>query len=213
MYGDWNSRILARNVVHADPHCRSAVSATRVFLSDNAPIVGQWKVVDIGLSRRAIEQTPRNIIFIEKDDVRRVLKRRPDFCSKADFGHALLFTGCYGMMRGCSVAARGSFALGCGQLTVQLPAVVSACFRMRPRSAYLPDRNENVISDMTRASISRLSGRAGHSTNDAIRERLRPYQDHKTADGVRCRCPQHHLPHACAHGPHIAPARFYAPCR
>ena len=148
--------------------------------------------------------------------LRRVLKRRPDFCSKADFGHALLFTGCYGMMGSSSARRPRSFALGGGKLTVHAPPLrfqraPDCC----PRSALSPDRNENVISDMTpRVNFTAIGVGPGIGTNDATRGALETsYQDHKTADGVRCRCPQHHLPHACAHGPHSSRLDSYAPCR
>lgn len=174
MYGDWNSRILARNVVHADLTVAVQFPRLAFFLSDNAPIVGQWKVVDIGLSRRAIEQTPTKYFFIEKDDVRRVLKRRPDFCSKADFGHALLFTGCYGMMGAAVLAARGALRAGVGKLTVHAPRCGFNVLQTAvPEALYIPDRNENVISDMTpRVNFTAIGVGPGIGTNDATRGAL-----------------------------------------
>ena len=59
MFGDWNSRILARDVVHADLTVAVQFPRLAFFLSDNAPLVGRWTTVDIGLRRRAIEQTAK----------------------------------------------------------------------------------------------------------------------------------------------------------
>ncbi len=171
LYSDWNARVLARNVVHADLTVTVQFPRLAFFLSDNAELVGKWKVVDIGLSRKAIEQTPTKYFLIERDDVRRVLKRRPDFCSKADFGHALLFTGCYGMMGAAVLAARGALRAGVGKLTVHsarcgFPVLQSAV----PEALFLPDRNEHVISDMTpRFNYSAVGVGPGIGTNDATK--------------------------------------------
>ena len=155
MFGDWNTRVLARNVVHADYTVAVQFPRLAFFLSDNADLVGKWKVVDIGLSRRAIEETPTKYFYIEKDDVKRVLKVRPDFCSKADFGHALLISGCYGMMGAAVLAARGALRAGVGKLSVH------------------SDRNDIVISDMTpRFSYTAIGVGPGIGTNDATKGAL-----------------------------------------
>lgn len=174
MYSDWNTRVLARNVVHADLTIAVQFPRLAFFLSDNAELVGKWKTVDIGLSRRAIEQTQTKYFLIEKDDVRRVLKRRPEFCSKADFGHALLFTGCYGMMGAAVLAARGALRAGVGKLTVHsarcgFPVLQSSV----PEALFLPDKNEYVISDMTpRFNYTAIGAGPGIGTNDATRGAL-----------------------------------------
>lgn len=78
MYSDWNTRVLARNVVHADLTIAVQFPRLAFFLSDNAELVGKWKTVDIGLSRRAIEQTQTKYFLIEKDDVRRCSSAVPN---------------------------------------------------------------------------------------------------------------------------------------
>ena len=172
MFGDWNTRVLARNVVHAD----YTVQFPRLafFLSDNADLVGKWKVVDIGLSRRAIEETPTKYFYIEKDDVKRVLKVRPDFCSKADFGHALLISGCYGMMGAAVLAARGALRAGVGKLSVHSARCGFNVLQTAvPEALFSPDRNDIVISDMTpRFSYTAIGVGPGIGTNDATKGAL-----------------------------------------
>ncbi|MDE7148643.1 MAG: NAD(P)H-hydrate epimerase, partial [Duncaniella sp.] len=46
MFGDWNTRVLARNVVHADLTIAVQFPRLAFFLSDNAELVGRWKTVD-----------------------------------------------------------------------------------------------------------------------------------------------------------------------
>ena len=174
MFGDWNTRVLARNVVHADLTIAVQFPRLAFFLSDNAELVGRWKTVDIGLSRKAIEETTTKYYLIEKDDVCRVLKRRPDFCSKADFGHALLFAGCYGMMGAAVMAARGALRAGVGKLTVHSPRCGFGVIQNSvPEALFLPDREENVISDMTpRFNYTAIGAGPGIGTNDATKGAL-----------------------------------------
>ncbi|MBD5313488.1 MAG: NAD(P)H-hydrate dehydratase [Duncaniella sp.] len=171
MFGDWNTRVLARNVVHADLTIAVQFPRLAFFLSDNAPLTGEWKTIDIGLSRRAIEQIPTKYFLIERDDVRRVLKARTDFCSKADFGHGLLFAGCYGMMGAAVLAARGALRAGVGKLTVHAPRCGFGVLQTAvPEALFLPDANENVISNMTpRVNFTAIGVGPGIGTNDATR--------------------------------------------
>ncbi len=174
MFGDWNTRVLARNVVHAELTVAVQFPRLAFFLSDNAELVGKWKVVDIGLSRKAIEETATKYYYIEKEDVRRVLKQRPDFCSKADFGHALLFTGCYGMMGAAVLAAKGALRSGVGKLTVHSARCGFGVLQSSvPEALFSPDRHEIVISDMTpRFNYTALGVGPGIGTNDATRGAL-----------------------------------------
>ncbi len=174
MFGDWNTRVLARNVVHADYTVAVQFPRLAFFLSDNADLVGKWKVVDIGLSRRAIEETPTKYFYIEKDDVKRVLKVRPDFCSKADFGHALLISGCYGMMGAAVLAARGALRAGVGKLSVHSARCGFNVLQTAvPEALFSPDRNDIVISDMTpRFSYTAIGVGPGIGTNDATKGAL-----------------------------------------
>lgn len=54
MFGDWNPQIVNRNTIHAT--LTLAIQFPRIcfFISDNAELIGEWKVIDIGLSAAAI---------------------------------------------------------------------------------------------------------------------------------------------------------------
>lgn len=174
LFGDWNTGVLARNVVHADLTVTVQFPRLAFFMADNAPLIGEWKTIDIGLSRRAAEQTPTKFYLIEREDVRRVLKRRPQFSSKADFGHALLFAGCYGMMGAAVLAARGALRAGVGKLSVHSPRCGFGVLQTAvPEALFLPDPTENVISDMTpRVNYTALGVGPGIGTNDSTRGAL-----------------------------------------
>lgn len=174
LFGDWNTRVLSQNVVHA--HLTLTVQFPRLafFFAENAPMIGKWKAIDIGLSRKAVDETATKFYYIEKDDVKAVLRSRPLFCSKADFGHALLIAGCYGMMGAAVLAAKSALRAGVGKLTVHsarwgFEVLQSAV----PEALFSPDKNEILISDMsTRFSPNAIGVGPGIGTNDATRGAL-----------------------------------------
>ncbi|MBO5457208.1 MAG: NAD(P)H-hydrate dehydratase [Muribaculaceae bacterium] len=171
LFSDWNSRVLARDVVHATLTMAVQFPRLAFFLSDNAPMVGKWKTIDIGLSRRAIKETPTKYYYVETEDIRQVLRRRPDFCSKADFGHALLISGCYGMMGAAVMAGKGALRAGAGKVTIHSAKCGFSVIQSQvPEALFLPDPNEIVISNMTpRYTYSAIGVGPGIGTNDATK--------------------------------------------
>ncbi len=174
MFGDWNARVLNRNVVHADITMAVQFPRLAFFLSDNAQLVGRWKTIDIGLSQRAINEIPTKYYYVEREDIRQVLRPRPDFCSKADFGHALLIAGCYGMMGAAQMAARAALRAGVGKLTVHSARCGFDVIQSTvPEALFSPDRNDILISDMTpRYSYHAIGVGPGIGTNDATKGAL-----------------------------------------
>lgn len=171
MFGDWNTRVIGRNVVHANLTLAVQFPRLSFFLADNADLVGRWKTIDIGLSQRAILETPTKYFYVERDEVKAVLKTRKPFSSKADYGHALLFAGCYGMAGAAVMAARGALRSGVGKLTVHSAHATFPVIQGQvPEALFSPDRNEYVISDMsTRFNCSAIGVGPGIGTNDATR--------------------------------------------
>ncbi len=171
MFGDWNARVIGRDVVHATLTLAVQFPRLAFFLSDNADLVGRWKVLDIGLSNRAIMETHTKYFYVERDEVREVLRKRKPFSSKADYGHALLFAGCYGMTGAAVLAARGALRSGVGKLTVHSARAAYPVLQSQvPEALFSPDRQEYVISDMSsRFKCTAIGVGPGIGTNDATR--------------------------------------------
>ena len=171
MFGEWNARVIGRNVVHATLTMAIQFPRLSFFLGDNAELVGKWKVIDIGLSNRAIMETPTKYFYVERDEVRAVLKPRKPFSSKSDYGHALLCAGCYGMAGAAVMAARGALRSGVGKLTVHSARAAFPVIQSQvPEALFSADRHENVISDMSaRFNCSAIGVGPGIGTNDATR--------------------------------------------
>lgn len=121
LFGDWNPNVVMRNVMHASVTLGVQFPHLCFFLEDNAPVVGKWKTLDIGLSRKEIRRTAAPFYQVERADVAKLLRPREEFCSKADFGSALLIAGSYGMMGAAVLSARGALRSGAGKVTVYSP--------------------------------------------------------------------------------------------
>lgn len=91
------------------------------FFPENGGYVGEWVVLDIGLSQTFIEEEPASTFFITEDFIKTLLYPRPKFSHKGSFGHALLVTGSYGKMGAAILATDACLRSGVGLLTVHTP--------------------------------------------------------------------------------------------
>jgi NAD(P)H-hydrate epimerase len=91
------------------------------FFDLHDPYVGQWRVHDIKLHRQAIEDTETSYRTIEQEEIRSMLPLRGKFGHKGTFGHALLISGCYGMMGAALLAGESCLRSGTGLVTLHVP--------------------------------------------------------------------------------------------
>lgn len=149
LFGDWNPNIVNRNTVHATLTLAIQFPRISFFIADNAELIGEWKVLDIGLSEKAIAATPANFCLVEKRDASRRLRPRKEFASKADFGNAVLYAGSYGMMGAAVLAARGCLRAGVGKLTVNAPKWGYQILQTAvPEALYRYNRGEQNIAEI-----------------------------------------------------------------
>lgn len=121
MLGDWNANQISRNIIHADLTLAIQFPRLAFFLKDNATFVGEWKVLDIGLSSSAIKNSASDFFLVEKSEIRCSIKKRNKFASKADCGSTLLIAGSYGMMGAAVLSAKAAIRSGVGKITVHSP--------------------------------------------------------------------------------------------
>lgn len=118
----------------ADKHSSGAVVKTdhtvsfqlpklAFFFPENHIYVGEWHLVDIGLSKIFIQNAGTAHYYLTKKSVKKILRHRSTFSHKGDYGKALLIAGSYGKMGACVLAARASLRAGLGLLTVHVPKV------------------------------------------------------------------------------------------
>lgn len=148
MCGDWNTDAINRNIIHATYTYTPQFPRLMFFLPDSAELLGEWKIIDIGLSRDEMRRQKPQFYLLQQQDVRPLLRPRPEFVSKADLGSAVIFAGSYGMMGAAVLAARGALRSGVGKVTLNSPRCGYVVIQSAvPSALYKPASGELVIED------------------------------------------------------------------
>jgi NAD(P)H-hydrate epimerase len=111
----------AHLVIHADYTLTFAPAKLAFFFPENDLFVGNWQLLDIGLSQDFIDSAGVHNFMLEAIDAAAVLKKRNKFSHKGTFGHALLIAGSTGKMGAAVLAAGGCLRSGPGLVTVRVP--------------------------------------------------------------------------------------------
>ena len=93
------------------------------LMPGNHPFVGEWHVVDIGLSREFISGQEIPHFYTTAEDIQDIFKGRNKFAHKGNFGHALLVAGSYGKMGAAVLASKAALRSGVGLLTAHVPGI------------------------------------------------------------------------------------------
>lgn len=150
LFGEWNSHVNLRDVVHADLTLAFQLPRLSFFFAENHQVLGEWKLLNIDLDEAKIKDTPTNYYVIDGKNIAPLLHKRLPFTGKRDYGSALVFAGSTGMTGAAVLCARAALKSGAGLVTVHgsrrgLNIVQTAV----PETMYEPDRNEHYITDMT----------------------------------------------------------------
>ncbi|MDE7450510.1 MAG: NAD(P)H-hydrate dehydratase [Paramuribaculum sp.] len=180
LFSDWNPNSISRDIIQATLTLAVQFPRLAFMIADNAESVGEWKVLDLGLSRTAIASTPTNFHLIEEAEVKKILRPRKAFSSKADYGSALMIAGSYGMNGAAIFAARGAVRAGAGKVTVH--SAKSGFFALQtavPEAMFDPDANDLVISRMLpRHEYTAEGVGPGIGTHEPTQEAFEEYLKH-----------------------------------
>ena len=130
-------------IVHATHTLTLEFPKLSLFFRENAPCFGVWKVVQFGLSQKAIIETPTNHFFLEEEYAAAILKKRTLFSHKGSYGHGLLLAGSKGKLGAAQLSARGALRAGIGLLTVHSPASAGVSLQIS-----LPEAMSSVDQEM-----------------------------------------------------------------
>lgn len=150
LFGEWNENVSHRDMIHADLTLTFQTPRLSFFFAENADIIGEWKLLDIDLDAEKMKELSTDFMLVEAGSVRPLLKPRPKFSGKRNYGSVLMMAGSIGMMGAAVMSARSCLRSGAGLVTVHsakvgMPVLQTAV----PEAMFEPDRNENCISDMT----------------------------------------------------------------
>lgn len=118
------------------------------MLPQNAEYVGEWHVVDIGLSSEYIKNTDTHYYFTDKPEAEKRIKPRQKFSHKGTFGHAVLIAGSYGKMGAAVLSGKACLRSGVGLLTMHVPACGYEIAQISvPEAMTTVDESEKYISE------------------------------------------------------------------
>lgn len=121
LFGEDNSDNDYSLIVRADYTLTFQFPFLSFFFDTNAAQVGHWRVHDIKLHPEAIRRTKTPYQTLESEHIRAALPRRDKFAHKGTFGHALLISGCYGMMGAALLTGEAALRSGTGLVTLHVP--------------------------------------------------------------------------------------------
>jgi len=91
------------------------------LMPENEKYVGDWQILDIGLSREYIEKTPTEKYYMSTRFVKSLLKPRGKFSHKGHFGHVLMVAGDETKMGAAILSSKAALRMGAGLLTLHHP--------------------------------------------------------------------------------------------
>ncbi len=91
------------------------------FFPENEVRVGDWQVLDIGLSREFIGNAVTRNHFLERGFARQLLRGRERYGHKGTYGHALLIMGSQGSIGAAILAGKACYRSGAGLVTIHAP--------------------------------------------------------------------------------------------
>jgi len=110
--------------IHADITLTIGQPKYTFFFSDLGQNVGSLYIIDIKLSKQAIEKCDASRHYVDSLFIKaHVNLNRQKFSHKGTFGHALLINGSYGKMGAAILAARACLRSGVGLLTCHVPRI------------------------------------------------------------------------------------------
>ncbi len=119
------------------------------LMPGNHQYVGQWLMVDIGLRKDFIQKEQTPYIFLQRKNIRKLLKTKSTFDHKGSNGKALLVCGEIGKMGAAVLSSRGALRAGVGLLTIHAPRCGYTILQTAvPEAMVSIDKEENLISDV-----------------------------------------------------------------
>jgi ADP-dependent NAD(P)H-hydrate dehydratase / NAD(P)H-hydrate epimerase len=121
LFGEDNTGNDLKHVIRAHYTLTFQFPFLSFFFNDHDDNVGHWRVHDIQLHPVAIREMGTDYRTIEPEEIRNFLPPRSKFAHKGTFGHALMISGCYGMMGAALLAGESCLRSGTGLVTLHVP--------------------------------------------------------------------------------------------
>lgn len=132
-----NSYNVMNHVIHSSLTLTFQHPKLSFFFPEHEQILGEWEVLDIGITDPGNELTDTPYHLTEPSEMKKLLKTRARFAHKGSVGHALLIAGKKGMAGAAILSSRSCLRSGVGKLTVRTPEMNVAIMQMAVPEAVL----------------------------------------------------------------------------
>ncbi|MEQ8908870.1 MAG: NAD(P)H-hydrate dehydratase [Vicingaceae bacterium] len=151
LFAEDNSENEAQLIVKAAHTLTFQFPKLSFLFPQNRIFVGEWHIIDIGLSAEYIQRTASIHSYLLLDDAKRMLKPRTKFAHKGTHGRALLLAGSKGKMGAAVLSAKACLRSGLGLLTLQVPEVGYSILQSQvPEAMVEVDNCQTHLTDLKR---------------------------------------------------------------
>lgn len=136
-------------VIHADRVYTFQVPKLALLMPQNQIFYDDFQVLDIQLSRNAIEKENSDLTYVEEELIRSYYKRRKRFEHKGNFGHSIIIGGSKGKMGAVQLALKAALRSGCGLATAYIPNCGHTIIQTAvPEAMVILDDHNDIITTM-----------------------------------------------------------------
>lgn len=165
-------------VVHAELTLSMQMPRIAFLLPENETCVGEWKLLEIGLSAEALETLDTPFYIMEEQDIKELLRPRSAFAHKGTMGHALLVAGSQGMAGAAILSSKACLHSGIGKLTLHTAACNNLILQCSVPEAVLhldeaPRYVSEVCNDLSKYQAIGVG--PGLGTDEATAQALQQY--------------------------------------
>ncbi|MEJ5147204.1 MULTISPECIES: NAD(P)H-hydrate dehydratase [unclassified Sphingobacterium] len=136
-------------VIHADLVYTFQMPKLALLMPQNQVFYDDFQILDIQLSKNAIEKENSDLIYVEKGLILKYYRKRKKFEHKGNFGHSMIIGGSKGKMGSVQLALKAALRSGCGLATAFVPACGHIIIQTAvPEAMVLLDDHNDVITTM-----------------------------------------------------------------
>ncbi len=136
------------NIINAHHTLTFQYPKLAFFLPETGMHTGKVTILDIGLIENAIVTGKIENYFIEKNDIRSILKKRQAFSHKGSYGHALIIAGSKGKTGAAILSAKSCIHSGAGMVTACIPSCCEVALNTSAPEVMTVTATENYITTL-----------------------------------------------------------------
>ncbi len=115
---------------------------------ENELYVGDWQILDIGLSEKYIQETDSDHYYLNHQFIKTLIKPRLKFGHKGQYGHVLMIAGDQTKMGAALLSSKAALRSGAGLVSCHHPASAQSFLSEVPEIMSSPDQDEECFSTL-----------------------------------------------------------------